>query len=202
VEDRLTRLERQLTRQRWVVAALLALVVSMCLLGFRERNGQDRIRTSSITIVNDEGKVCGGIYGEKEGGVLLLYEVATKDFGPAVKVEANREGGEIALFDESAKPSLELFGAGGQGALLLRGHDQKDSVAIGTDPQYGGTVLLNAPDGGRRISILAMPDGGYLRFLNSSPHRGWPVNLYASGGNGELYLADGKGNTTAKLPDK
>lgn len=151
-----------------------------------------------MTVVNDEGKVCAMISGEKEGGILSLYDVSSKEFGPGLTLESNRNGGRVELFAGTNKPQTEIT----SGDLLLRTEDGVDVANIGADRGRGGAVILSNEKGREQMRMTAMVDGAILRMFGSPKGRGWPLNAYVSDDSGFLFVADKDGNTTGQLPAK
>lgn len=192
-EDRLVRLERQCRSQRWIICGLALVFV----LGMAPQI-QDSLRVRSLVVVNDEGKICAMISGEKEGGTLSLFDVSKKKFGQGVSIQANKYGGKLELFSGTNKPQTELS----SGGVLLRTETGFDAVEIGVDDDRGGAVVLANMKGNEQVRMTAMPTGAILRMFGSRDGKGWPFNAYVSDNAGYVFVSDAKGNTTGQLPAK
>ncbi len=178
---------------------LLAAIALIAILGFRQSPGE--IKTTSLQIVNKQGKPAALFYGTEEGfgGYLYGRAVEGADYQPAIKLEGSRVGGQIDLFDENGRQVIEVTRGTDGGAITIFNNKTNRPVAsVYADRDDGARIELNATDGSERLFLQSDLIGAGMKMILP---RGIPaLSLYSSLDGGYLALYDEKGNTVQRLP--
>ncbi|MGI9517242.1 MAG: hypothetical protein ACR2NP_09360 [Pirellulaceae bacterium] len=122
----------------------------------QQKNDLQPIKTSQLSIVNDEGKTVLKLSGDQEGGIISIRSQKEKEL---VVLRTNDTGGYIQVFQHDGKPgarmwvgplthdkiagNVQVFGPEGESAVVLgSGHEGDVPVSMGAGVR-GGVISLD-----------------------------------------------------------
>ena len=137
-----------------LLAAML--LVSWLVLPQTRDNDLQPVRTSQLSIVNDDGKTVLELSGDKEGGIISIRSAQAKEL---VLLRTNGTGGYIQVYRHDGKPgarmwvgplthdkiagNVQVYGPEGQSAVVLgSGHEGNVPVSMGAGVR-GGVISLD-----------------------------------------------------------
>lgn len=148
MEARILTLEKQITRQRYLLAAIMftLLVIGIgASLGRVSAVGEDVaevVKAKAFVVVDDKGTVLAELTARLNAGLLATY--TDKEIIQTVLGSGDEGGGYITCFNKKGEIQVNLGG-----------------------DQDGGQVVVNAKTGMPRIVLSGDGDGGFVSAFSS-----------------------------------
>ncbi len=167
LELRLLQLERRVRRQHFSMLALL--VGAFVAVGATRAISQNNARELTLTtlnIVGSDGKLRAVLSGDarlnKEGGSLALVDnTGVVRLG----LMASKGGGSVSIFDPNNRPTAMMGSTNDEGAVSLASNRSKSKVNVVVTPDVSGVVVAGR-NGREHFVAGADGNGGLAQFYD------------------------------------
>jgi hypothetical protein len=142
MQNEITELRNQVrTLKRIVYGFGCLLVAGVVVSATSLQTVPDVIQAKKFEVVNDEGKIVVGLYANKDGGMLSIFNN-----------ESHTNG--------SRKTSVKLYATEDGGHLSIRNKDGQQSLQLNATDENGGQLQVFNRDGNHGAGLFAFIDGG------------------------------------------
>lgn len=219
-EERLTRLERELTSQRAVLRRYRRLCAGLaptiaagaCIAATSAGSIADVLQTRRLEVLDASGKLVFAATAGAQGGQMDLWNAAGRN---VMRASVNPSGGDLAIWNTTG---TNVFGAfatatGGETAVWTsEGHrrvrvvgDDRGgrvevygaagnlSLAMAGADSGGALEVVNA-QGGMAAKIAAETGGGVARFFSDQSQEVLAAGVNTDGTGGVLHVANSQGD--------
>lgn len=175
-ERRLAQLERQLQQNRRMNRLLIAGILMLAFMGFRQNEALQHLSVKSLSVVNESGKVMARLGIAANGGQLQLF-----DSTGTLHTEngAGNLGGYLNLYNKKKQHTVWLTQMGdGGGYVGVKNPAGKDVAALGVSNGSAGFAAIRDIDGRDRITLALNNGSGFTEWYNRNGYS--TVRLYAT----------------------